>query len=120
MRTLLFSILLVGVTTAGAATLEKCQSQERNASGIQSCIEAERDRSANRLRELGPVVLDAIHKETDRVRQRALLREYRGAQAHHVRERMAACRKQAEGNERTACEADMDYAHIDRLTRFLQ
>jgi predicted transcriptional regulator len=120
MRALLFSILILSAATANAASLEKCQSKEKNPDGIRSCIAAERSRSANRLREMDRNILDAIRKETDRKRQRALLREYRAAQAHHVRERKAACHQQAEGDERTACEADMNFAHIDQLTRFLQ
>ena len=120
MRTLLFSILIVSAATANGAALEKCQAKEKNPAGVQSCIEAERSRSANRLRELDPVVINAIHKEANRAHQKALLREYRAAQAHHVRERKATCHKQAEGNERTACEADMNFAHIDQLARFLQ
>ena len=123
MRALLFSVLIFSALTAGAASaasLEKCQGKEKNPGGIRSCVEAERSRSANRLRELDPIILDAIRKETDRKRQRALLREYRAAQAHHVRERKAACHQQAEGNERTACEADMNFAHIEQLTRFQQ
>lgn len=120
MRALLFSILILSAATANAATLEKCQGKEKNPDGIRSCIAAERSRSANRLREMDRNILDAIRKETDRKQQRALQREYRAAQAHHVRERKAACHQQAEGDERTACEADMNFAHIDQLTRFLQ
>ena len=120
MRTTLFSILILIAATANAGTLEKCQAKEKSVDGVQSCIDTERSRSANRLRELDPVVLDAIHKETSGARHKALLREYRTAQAHHVRERKTACHKQAAGNERNACEADMNYAHIDQLTRFLK
>ena len=123
MRALLLFILILSAAianAASAASLEKCQAKEKNPDGMRSCVAAERSRSANRLRELDPTILDAIRKEPDRKRQKALLREYRAAQAHHVRERKAACRQQAEGDERTACEADTNFAHIEQLARFLQ
>ena len=119
MRTALFSIGILFAAAAHAGTLEKCQAKGKNPDSIQNCIDTERSHSTNRLREMGPLVLDAIHKETNGTRHKALLRAYRSAQAHHVRERAIACKKEAAGNERNACEADMNYAHIEQLARFL-
>jgi hypothetical protein len=119
MRTGLFLLLLSIAMTVDAGTLEKCLAKEKGPDGVQSCVDAEHNRSANRLREMNPVVLESIHKEIRPARHKALLREYRTAQAHHVRQRKAVCHKQEAGNARNACEADMNYAHIDQLARFL-
>ena len=118
MRIALFAALLLIAATTKAGTLETCQAKEKNAYDIQSCTEAERTRSINRLRESDPLVLTAIRKETNGNQYRALMRAYRMAQAQHVRERQTVCAKKVAAHERIACEADMNFAHIDQLTRF--
>ncbi len=120
MRTLLFLVLTLIAAAANAGTLEKCEATQSGAEAIQFCVSAERSRSANRLRELNPVALAAINQNSPAARRKALLRQYQATQARHVRKRQAVCRKQAAGNARTACEADMNFAHLDYLAGFIQ
>lgn len=120
MRSALFLALTLIATAVNAGTLEKCQSSGKDAEEIQFCVSAERSRSANRLRDLNPVVLSAIRENTSAARRMALLREYKRTQARHVRQRQATCRKQTIGDERTACEADMNFTHVDHLAGFTQ
>jgi hypothetical protein len=118
MRTGIFLAMILFAMAANAGTLEKCEAAQPSAEGIEFCISAERSRSNNRLRELNPVVLAAINQNSPAARRKALLREYKRTQAQHVRKRQAVCRKQAAGNARAACEADMNFAHLDYLAVF--
>ncbi|HEY8102324.1 MAG TPA: hypothetical protein VIF82_16420 [Burkholderiaceae bacterium] len=119
MRPFLFCLLLIASTvtsTSYAGSFEKCQQKEKDATGLRTCIEAERNHAANLLRNEDIAALDAIEKMHDKFK----LNQYRAQQAHHVRERKNTCRKQSTKNEQVACEADMDYAHIEKLKRYTQ
>jgi hypothetical protein len=72
------------------------------------------------LREVNASTLEAVNAKVQKDGSKTWLRRYRTVQARHVRNRAAACRQQPAGIKREACEADMDYAHIDRLKRFVQ
>lgn len=118
MRTCLFLVLICVTAASNAGILEKCEATQASAEDIQFCVSAERSRSNNRLRDMNPIVLAAINQNSPAARRKALLREYKRTQAQHVRKRQAVCRNQAAGNARAACEADMNFAHLDYLAVF--
>ena len=120
MRSALFLVLILIAAATNAGTLEKCEATQSSAEGVQFCVSAERSRSSNRLREFNPVVLAAINQISPAARRKALLLQYKATQARHVRQRQSVCRKQAIGNARTACEADMNFAHLDYLAVFTE
>lgn len=117
MRPFLFCLLFISSAAASAAyaeSFEKCQQKEKDATGLRTCIEAERNHAANLLREADVTALDAIDKQHNKRK----LNQYRAQQAHHVREREQSCRKKPSRNERLACEADMDYAQLEKVKRY--
>jgi hypothetical protein len=117
MRPFLFCLLLIAsaiVSTSYAGSFEKCQQKEKDATGLRTCIEAERNHAANLLREADIAALDAIENQHNKRK----VNQYRAQQAHHVRARGNACRKKPSRNERLACEADMDYAQLEIVQRY--
>ncbi len=121
MRPFLFCLLLIAsavASTSYAGSFEKCQQKEKDATGLRTCVEAERNHAANMLRDQNTAALDAVEKIARDKRDPALVKQFRGQQAHHVRERTNTCRKQPSKNEQVACEADMDYAHTEKLKRY--
>lgn len=121
MRPLLFCLLLVAsaaASTSYAGSFEKCQQKEKDATGLRTCVEAERNHASNMLRDENTAALDAVEKIARDKRDPALLKQFRAQQARHVRIRKNTCRKQPSKNEQVACEADMDYAHIEKLKRY--
>lgn len=114
MRPFLFCLLLIvstAATSSYADSFEKCQQKEKDATGLRTCVEAERNHAANLLREADIAALDALDKQHNRRK----LNQYRAQQAHHVRAREYECRKKPSRNERLACEADMDYAQLEKV-----
>lgn len=121
MRPFLFCLLLIGsatVSTSYAGSFEKCQQKEKDATGLRTCVEAERNHAANLLRDHNTAAFAAVEKIAREKGDPALVKQFRAQQAHHVRERKNTCRKQPSKNEQVACEADMDYAHIEKLKRY--
>jgi Tfp pilus assembly protein PilE len=117
MRPFLFCLPLIVAAVAlpsYAGSLEKCQQKEKDATGLRTCIEAERNHAANLLREADVAAANAIEDTHDRRK----MNQYRMQQAHHVRAREHACGKQPSRNERLACEADMDYAQLEQVKRY--
>jgi hypothetical protein len=123
MRPFLFCLLFIGsaaASTAYAGSFEKCQQKEKDATGLRTCVEAERNHAANLLRDQNTVSLDAVEKMARDKHNPTLIKRFRAEQARHVRARKHACRKLTSKNEQVACEADMDYAHLDKLKRYTQ
>ena len=123
MRPFLFSLLLIAsaaASTSYAGSFEKCQQKEKDATGLRTCIEAERNHAGNLLRDQNTDAFAAVEKIARDKGDPALVKQYRAQQAHHVRERKNTCRKQPSKNEQVACEADMDYAQIEKLKRYTE
>lgn len=120
MRGLFFSALLLAQAAAAAGTLEKCQNLENEAAAIQSCVKTEQQRAANQMRKLSAETRTLIHHKNQQDGSKTRLREYRVFEASHVRARSRRCHEKLPSLERSACEADMNYAHIEQLTRFSQ
>ncbi len=114
----LFLLCLSFLSSAAyAGALEKCQQTEKEASSLRICIEAERNRAANKLRAMNPVAMKAIEKIAKDTDDRALPRKFSAQQAQHVRNRKSLCGQKPTPNEKVACEADMDTAHAELLAR---
>lgn len=118
MRSAAFAILLLTATAVVAGTLENCELQAKDRNALQACVEAERIKSSNQLRKTSLSTQAAMQQKMADTTRNQQLRSYRAMQARHVRERNAVCRKQAGDLERKACEADMNYAHIEQLAKF--
>ncbi len=121
MRPFLFCLLLIASTAASTAydgAFEKCQQKEKDATGLRTCIEAERNHASNLLRDQNTDSLAAVEKIAREQRDPALVKQFRAQQAQHVRARTNTCRKQPSKNEQVACEADMDLAHVEKLKRY--
>lgn len=104
-----------------AGTLAQCQFAEEEESAVASCVEAAQHRSSNRLREASIQLLDTTHRKVRETGSKTLLRQFRTAEARHVRQRSRACSRQPAGMARSACEVDMNLSHIDRMKqRFAQ
>jgi hypothetical protein len=115
--TILFILLTVSVANAG--TLEICARKEKTEAGLSSCVEAQRKRTANLLRRLNAAVLEAVTRQSQESGDKSVLREYQLAQGQHLRNLTATCGGMAATNDRLACEADLTYAHMENLHRFL-
>jgi hypothetical protein len=119
MRSFFFCLLLIASAATSlsyAGSFDKCQQKEKDATGLRTCIEAERRHAANMLRDQNTAVLNVVEKKHDK----AQLNRFRAAQANHLRNRKKTCGKEPSKNEQVACEADMDYAHIEQLKRYTQ
>ncbi len=111
--------ILLAASMAHAGTLEICGRKEKTEAGLTTCVEAQRKRTANLLRGLNATVLDAVTRQAQESGDKMPLREYQAAQGQHLRNLTATCGNLA-GNERTGCEADLTYAHMENLHRFLR
>lgn len=120
MRGALLSILLLTVASAWAGTLEICRQKSPDKDDLRSCVEAERVRSTNQLRKTSLAARTAVNNKTQEEGSKSPLRTYRNLEARHVRDRNTHCRQHAEAIERSACEADMDKAQIEQLTRLIE
>lgn len=119
MRAACLSMLLMALA-AQAGTLDQCRQKAADNDGVRSCVEAEKFRSNNQLRETGLAAQASVKEQIQAGGPKSLAKELRSMQAHHVRDRAAACRKQAGAQEKAACEADMNFAQVERLARFRQ
>jgi hypothetical protein len=121
MRTLfsafLFTALFVA-TSAQAGVMESCRDKEKESDKVRACVRAERVHSINSLHDASLKAQEAVTQQTRESGRKLSLREYRSMQARHVRERNRTCPKQG-GIEQVACEADMNYAQVDKLARFI-
>ena len=120
MRTLLALCFALAFTSVQAGVLDNCRQQSKNNDALRDCVRAERVRSINQLHEASKSAERAVMEKTRDTRRKNLLREYRNSQARHVRERSNLCRKQGSGIEQIACEADMNYAQVEKLTHFTE
>jgi hypothetical protein len=123
MRSFLFCLLLIAsaaATSSYAGSFEKCQQKEKDATGLRTCVEAERNHAANLLRDQNTAALDAVEKMARDKRNPTLIKRFRAEQARHVRERKHTCSKQPSKNEKVGCEADMDYAHLEKLKHYTE
>lgn len=120
MRSAGLLLLLLVAISAKAGTLEVCQKKSADTEKLRACVQAERVKSTNQLRQASIAARNAVNGKTREESDKSLLRTYRNLEARHVRERSTNCRQYAEGAERTACEADMNKTQIEQLTRFIE
>ena len=113
MRALLL-ILALSAPLVHATTIDTCVHQEKEMRALKLCVEAERNRAANHLREANQLTLTAVNQKTKTDGRKTTLREFRSSQARHVRTRAAQCRQPIDVN-RIGCEADADFGQIERL-----
>jgi hypothetical protein len=125
MRPLVHSFFLCLLLSASAAAIpsyagsfEECQQKEKDAVGLRTCTEAKRNKAANLLRDQNTAALQAVEKIGRDKRDPALAKQFKAQQASHVRVRINTCRKKPTKNEQVGCEADMDFAHIEKLKRY--
>jgi hypothetical protein len=117
---LLLVLMAMVVSTANADTLEICGRKEKTDEGLASCVEAQRKRTANLLRNLNATVLETLTRQAQENGDKSKLREYQVSQSLHVRNLTTTCGKLTVRNERMSCEADLTYAHMENLHRFLR
>lgn len=120
MRGLLVAIALFSASSAHAGALESCRLKEKENDAVRACVRAERVQSLNKLRKASEAAQQAASATTQETGRKSALREYRAVQAWHVRTRSTTCRRFANGIEQVACEADMNYAQVEKLARFIQ
>lgn len=106
--------------SARAGALDDCKQKEKASDAVRNCVRAERVRSLNRLREVSVAAQQAIVQKSRESGRRLTQREYRASQAAHIRQRNATCRKQTSGIEQAACEADMNFTQVEKLSRFIE
>jgi hypothetical protein len=115
---LVFMAAMTGIANAG--TLEICGRKEKTDAGMTSCVEAQRKRTANLLRGLNATILETLGQQVQQTGDKSKLLDYQNAQAQHVRHLGTACGGLPSATERMACEADLTYAHMENLHRFLK
>lgn len=109
--------MLASFSTVQAGITKQCRQQETDGTAFAACIEAEHNRSTNQLRAANLASQEAVNKQVRETGRKAPLQQFRAGQARYVRQRAAACRKAAEGIERQACEADMNFPRNETLHR---
>ena len=119
MRLPLALAFLLVASTAQASTKEACSAKQGNTETYASCIDAERKRAANTLRDLDPQIMQVLNAHTRSSGSTERLDAYRESQAAHVRKRNRACTQQNE-IERAICEGDMDNAQVRALQKYLK
>ena len=105
---------------AHAGALDTCTQKDAQPSAVRSCVEGERNRAANLLREANQSTLSAVNQKVRSAGHRSDLRSFRLSQSHHVRARAAQCSKVAGELDRIGCEADADFAQIVRLQKMAE
>ena len=124
MRRLVFLLALsLAATTSIAASQasikQACSAKQDNKEAYASCIDTERKRAANTLRDLDPQIMEALNTETKVTGSTKRLDAYRSSQVRHVRQRNRTC-KQQNDIERGICEGDMDNAQIRALQKYIK
>lgn len=110
------SLLLTSAAVwAQAGTLDTCTQKEAQPQALRSCVESERNRAANLLREANQSTLAAVNQKVREAGHKSDLRSFRLSQSQHVRVRAVQCRKELAEMARIACEADADFAQITHL-----
>lgn len=107
--------MLAAFSTVQAGSIERCRQQEPDSAAFAACMEAEHNRSMNQLRAANLASQEAVSKQVRETGRKALLQQFRAGQARYVRQRAAACRKASAGNDRQACEADLNFSRIETL-----
>ena len=113
-------LTLLPFMPAHAGAFELCTQKNVQPSALRSCVEGERNRAANLLREANQSTLTAVNQKVRSAGHRTDLRAFRTSQSHHVRARAAQCRRFAGELERIGCEADADFAQIARLQKMAE
>lgn len=119
MRLALVLALGLVASTAQASIKETCSAKQNDKQAYANCIDAERKRAANTLRDLDPQIMKALNIQTQASGHTKKLDAYRKEQAMHVRARSRLCNIQSE-IERAICEGDMDNAQIKALQKYLK
>jgi hypothetical protein len=119
MRLALALALALVASTAQASIKEACSAKQADKAAYASCIDAERKRAANTLRDLDPQIVQVLNAHTQARGNTNRLDAYRKAQAMHVRQRNRACTQQNE-IALAICEGDIDNAQIRALQKYLK
>jgi hypothetical protein len=119
MRVALAFALVLVASAAQASIKETCSAKQDDREAYANCIDAERKRAANTLRDLDPQITQVLNAHTQASGSTKRLDAYRKAQAIHVRKRNRAC-NQADEIDRAICEGDMDNAQIRALQKYLK
>ncbi|MDP9109289.1 MAG: hypothetical protein M3N23_09510 [Pseudomonadota bacterium] len=101
--------------SASAGTLFTCTQADPQPAALRACVEDQRRRAANQLRETSQSTLVAVNQQTRSEGRRSALRTFRQSQSRHVRWRQSQCHREADDVARSACEADADFAQVARL-----
>lgn len=101
-----------------ADTLAQCAASEHGEAAMHACVEAERNRSFNQLRQESLRIQEALRGQVREDGRQTVLKRFQSAQARHVRERRRVCSRQTILLHRMACEAQQNFSHIDRLQGF--
>ncbi len=113
---LIASLLLTGATAlAQAGAFDTCTQKDAQPQALRTCVEGERNRAANLLREANQSTLAAVNQKVRDAGHKADLRSFRVSQSQHVRHRATQCRKVAGDLAGIGCEADADFAQIAHL-----
>ena len=115
------ALVLLGLAPplAQATTLQTCTQKYPQPSALRGCIESERNRAANQLREANRATLAVVNQQVNSDVRKSALRSFRMTQAQHVRARAAQCPGKAMALDRLGCEADSDFAQIAHLKQLV-
>jgi hypothetical protein len=117
-RIILLAAMLPALASAG--TLEICGRKEKTEEGLTACVDAQRKRANNLLRGLSATVLETVTRQVRDTGDKSRMQDYQDMQGRHLRDVAATCRSLTTEKERIGCEADMTYAHMENLHRFLR
>ena len=104
---------------ASASIKQTCSNKQSDPQAYANCIDVERKRAANTMRDMDPEIMQALHAHSKKSGSTKRLDAYRKSQAEHVRKRKNNCRQQDE-IARNICEGDMDNAQIRSLQKYLE
>ncbi len=113
---LAFSLI---TSTAHASIKQICSGKQKDPEAYATCIDVERKRAANTLRDMDPQIMQILHADSKKSGNTKRMDAYRKSQAEHVRKRHGKCRQQDE-IARNICEGDMDNVQIRSLQKYLE
>ncbi len=117
---LVFLLAFSLIASAAHASIEQVCSAKQNDSGAYAnCIDVERKRAANTLRELDSQIMQVLHADSKKSGNTKRPDAYRKSQVEHVRKRRGSCKQQDE-IKRNICEGDMDNVQIQSLQKYLE
>ena len=115
----LLALSLMISSAAHAGIKQACSGKQSNSETYATCIDIERKRAANTLRDLDPKIMQVMHADSKKSGNTNRLDAYRKSQVEHVRKRQNNCRQQ-DPIARNICEGDMDNVQIRSLQKYLE